>query len=111
MTKQEAIQEQIDQIMDAFDFRRCIDLLEAIRLKGDSFPKHWHDAEFGWREDAIRADARRHLRDASKYQDGEVGGAYFTATSCHGTDEGKPWVRLDLHFGLRSINDGTSYEE
>jgi len=55
----------------------------------------------------IRAEARNRLKQASKAGFACTGG--FTAMCEEGEDENGPWVKLDLTFGLMSINDGTSY--
>lgn len=55
----------------------------------------------------IRAEARTRLKQAAKTGFACTGG--FTAICEDGEDENGPWVKLDLAFGLISINDGTSY--
>jgi len=75
MTKQEAIQDQIDNIMDTFEFDR----VQTVNvLKGD-------------------------------YRTSGSGG--FTATKEYGEDDGKPWVRISLFFGLEESGDGVSYDK
>jgi len=97
MTKQEAIQEQIDEIMDSFNFEKAQKIMEAI---------NWE-----WYEEGIpdiyslRTLARKHLKEAAEIK-GISGSGGLTA---HYT-EGKSWVRLELYFGLDSINDVTEYE-
>ena len=97
MTKQEAIQEQIDEIMDSFDFEKAQKIMEAL---------NWEWYEKGIPDIySLRAEARKQLKSAAKVK-GVSGSVGLTA---HYT-EGKSWVRLDLYFGLDSINDGTEYE-
>ena len=97
MTKQEAIQEQIDEIMDSFEFEKAHKIMEAM---------NWE-----WYEQGIpdiyllRTEARKQLKNSVKVN-GVSGSGGLTA---HYT-EGKSWVKLDLYFGLSSINDGTEYE-
>ena len=104
MTKQEAIQQQIDDIMDTFDFEKVHAWME-------------HD-EWGWSSyDSsvtavpsvfeIRRSARDLLKQAASSGFYSTGG--FTATRYEGTDESGPWIKLDLAFGYSTINDGTSY--
>jgi hypothetical protein len=100
MTKQEAIQEQIDEIMDSFDFERVQKIMEAL---------NWQ-----WHEEGVpdiytlRTEARKHLKQAAAIG-GTSGSGGFTAIYMEGKVE-KPWLRLELHFGIDSINDGTEYE-
>ena len=35
---------------------------------------------------------------------------WFTATKNEGVDEGGPWIRLNLYFGLSSVSDGRNYK-
>lgn len=106
MTKQEAIQEQIDDIMDTFEF-------EDVR--------NWmkHDG-WGWGTGngdelevpdlyTIKRSARQRLKEAAETGFSSTGG--FTAQRYEGTDEDGPWITLSLHFGYQSCNDGTSYTE
>jgi hypothetical protein len=97
MTKQEAIQEQIDEIMDSFDFEKVQKIMEALNWE-------WNDEGV---PDiySLRTSARKHLKAAAEIK-GTSGSGGFTA---HYT-ESKEWVRLELYFGLDSINDGTEYE-
>ena len=100
MTKQEAIQEQIDEIMDSFDFEEARKIMKALN-------RQWHEEGI---PDiyTLRTAARKHLKKAA-----EIGGTSatggFTAIYMEGKVE-KPWLRLELHFGIDSINDGTEYE-
>jgi len=97
MTKQEAIQEQIDEIMDSFDFEKAQKIMEAI---------NWE-----WYEEGIpdiyslRTTARKHLKQAAEVKGGSASGGLTAQYT-----EGKAWVRLELYFGLDSINDVTEYE-
>ena len=103
MTRQEAIQEQIDEIMDTFDFEGVHEWMEHSQwvwatLDGASRVPDIYE---------IRAEARNRLKQAAKTGFACAGG--FTAICEDGEDENGPWVKLDLAFGLISINDGTSY--
>jgi len=97
MTKQEAIQEQIDEIMDSFDFEKVNKIMEAI--------------DWEWNEEGVpdiyslRTAARKHLKEAAEFKGASSSGG-FTANYT----ESKSWVRLELYFGLDSFTDGTEYE-
>jgi hypothetical protein len=97
MTKQEAIQEQIDEIMDSFDFQKVHKIMEAINWR-------WH--EVGVPDIySLRTLARKHLKTAA-----EVKGASSSGGLTANYTESKSWVRLELYFGLESFTDGTEYE-
>ena len=100
MKKQEAIQEQIDEIMDSFDFQKVHKIMEAINWR-------WHE-EGVPDVYSLRTLARKHLKEAGEIK-GTSGSGGFTANYTECNVE-KPWLRLELYFGLDSINDGTEYE-
>jgi hypothetical protein len=97
MTKQEAIQEQIDEIMDSFDFETVNKIMEALNWE-------WND-EGVPDVYSLRTSARKHLKTAAEIKGASSSGG-FTANYT----ESKSWVRLELYFGLDSINDGKEYE-
>jgi hypothetical protein len=102
MTKREAIQEQIDEIMDRFDFERVHDVMMHLNWT-------WRDALEPPTTYEIRAHARERLKDAVKHGSSNTGG--FVATKEEGVDDGKPWVRMNLLFAVeQTLNDGTSYD-
>ena len=103
-TKQEAIQEQIDEIMDTFDFER----VHRVMVSEDWT---WGSGNGASVPDVtqLRIAARERLKSAARDGLSSTGG--FTATRDEGVDEGKPWVRLNLSFGLRTFNDGTEYDQ
>ncbi len=101
MTFDEAVQKQIDEIMDNFDFSRVATMMEAV---------HW-----GWgippvvpEEPEIRTEARRHLRQA--VENGSSACSGFTACCEKAEDEGGKWVRLTLQWGPGWDDDGVHYE-
>lgn len=108
MNRQEAIQEQIDDIMDMFDFRACCQMLEALIKAGRSYPEDWVDGE-DVPEYILRQAARACMKEAVK--EGYAGHSYFNAYFNEGEDDNGPWVKIDLYFGERTYNDGTSYEK
>jgi len=96
MTKQEAIQEQIDEIMDSFDFQKVHKIMEFLNWE-------WYEGVPDIY--SLRTAARKHLKQAAEVK-GASGSGGFTANYI----EHKSWVRLELYFGLDSINDVTEYE-
>ena len=117
MNKQEAIQSQIDEIMDNFDFRACCTILSALAKEGHTFPAEWvwqehEDGTTEFFESVIRKDIRQFLKRAAR-DNTSIGTAHFTAKYTEGVDEdtGEPFVWLSLQFGISSDNDGTSYHE
>ena len=97
MTYQEAIQEQIDTIMDIFEFDRVSALMVHDNWTwGESVPDVTE----------IRQAARKLMRDAVKIK-GLISSGGFTAGFTHNAEE--RYVRLYLYFGYSIINDGTEY--
>ena len=106
MTKQEALQEQIDDIMDTFEFEDVHNW-----MKHDGWA--WGTGNGNEMEVPdlyeIKRCARQRLKEAAAHGFSSTGG--FTAERREGKDENGPWVMLDLHFGYHTHNDGTSYTE
>lgn len=108
MNRQEAIQLQIDEIMDTFDFQAAIKVMEVYKSMERGYPSDWFmDEEFC--EPAMRATARECMKAAVKEE--YAGHSYFEARFTEGEDDDGPWVRMSLNFGDRSYNDGLSYEK
>jgi hypothetical protein len=108
MNRQEAIQLQIDEIMDSFNFQSAMRVLEVYKSMERGYPKDWFldDEPF---EPAIRAAARDCMKAAVNY--GYAGHSYFESRFEEGEDEDGPWVRISFNFGDHSHNDGVSYEK
>ena len=107
MTKDEAIQEQMDDIMDNFEFHKAQQIMEALDWK-------WSFSGEGERIPHI-SDLRRAARELLKYvakNGGSTGTGGLTAFCRSGYDEddAKSWVWLSLHFGLETYHDGTCYD-
>lgn len=108
MTKDDAINEQIDEIMDGFNFSDV-----ARWMQTDS----WTWAQEGMSQQVpdefmLRREARRLLRLVSNSESRLVSTGGFTAERVDGIDgDGVPWIRLSLHFGYQTYNDGTSYTD
>jgi len=108
MNRQEAIQLQVDEILDSFDFQCAMKVLEVYKSMERGYPADWFldDEPF---EPAIRADAREYMKEAVKH--GYAGRSYFEARFEEGEDDDGPWVKICFSFGIHSYNDGTSYEK
>jgi hypothetical protein len=104
MTKQEAIQEQIDEVMDTFDFATVRKIMAALDWK-------WATSEGMNREIPdeyeIRRSARNRMRDAAKVGYSSSGG--FSARLIEGVEDEKAWLLMDLNFGIQSFQDTTDY--
>jgi hypothetical protein len=100
MTRQEAIQEQIDEIMDTFDF-------EGVHAWMTHSDRTWANMDKVPEIYEIRQAARERLKQAAAFGYSCTGG--FTAELTENEDENGPWLKLDLTFGLMSFSDGTSY--
>jgi hypothetical protein len=108
MNRQEAIQSQIDDIMDTFDFQAVVKIMEVYKSMERGYPKDWEDnGEF--HEYLIRTAARDCMKEAVKHS--YAGHSYFEARLEEGEDNDGPWVRIFFNFGDRSHNDGVSYEK
>lgn len=102
-TRQEAVQEQIDEIMDTFDFDRVHKwmLVEDWTWADGTVPSVTE----------LRLEARARLKDAASNR-GFASCGGFTAIYSEDIDQGnKPWLRLNLYFGYSTLNDGTSFTE
>jgi hypothetical protein len=100
MTKEQALQEQMDEIMDSFEFDKVLSVMQHLNWE-------WKDAGVP-DEYEIRKSARRTIKSAIEYNGTSSTGG-FTAIVDDNPDDG--WVRLDLHFGFSTINDGVEYEK
>lgn len=113
MNRQEAIQQQIDHIMDMFDFQSCCRILKSLIESGRGYPKDWVDCDVVNGDEPKEYLLRQAARDCMKaaVKEGYAGHSYFSAYFNEGEDDDGPWVKIDLLFGDRSYNDGTSYEK
>ena len=121
MTKQEAIRVQIDEIMDTFDFEKAHAWMQHTQ---------WTWGGLGSGQDEvpsiseIRRQGRQRLIEASIYGFSCCGG--FAAwreqgdgredlnprqISLDDQEDSQPWIKLNLHFGYVSHNDGTAYTD
>jgi hypothetical protein len=105
MTREEAIQEQIDEIMDSFDFEGVQGMMRAVNwtwlCEGESLKNKVPELY------DIKKSARQRMREAAKHGYSSTGG--FTARLIENEDESGPWLLIDLQFGPQSLMDGTTY--
>lgn len=109
MTKQEAIQQQIDDIMDTFEFEKIHEWMTATDWK-------W---AIGGNDGTLRSEvpsiyeirraARERLKEAASRKNGFSCTGGFTARRIDGEDNDGPWITMHLAFGYQSLNDGTTY--
>ena len=104
MNREEAIQAQIDEVMDSFDFASVEKIMAALDWK-------WATSEGNKKEIPeeyeIRRSARNRMRDAAKVGYSSSGG--FAARLLEGVEDGQAWVLMDLQFGIHSYQDTTDY--
>ncbi len=100
MTKQQALQDQMDEIMDSFEFDKIHSVMRHLDWE-------WRDSGVP-DEYEIRQSARRTMRSAIECNGTSSTGG-FTAIVEDNTEDG--WVRLNLYFGFSTIHDGVEYEK
>ena len=104
MNREDAIQEQIDEVMDSFDFESVEKIMQALNWQwatSEGMKKEIPD------EYEIRRSARKRLQDAVRAGYSSSGG--FSARLIEGVEEGKAWLLMDLQFGIHSHQDATDY--
>jgi len=101
MTKEQAIQEQMDQIMDSFEFGKVASIMQHLDWK-------WASTNGIPDECELRKEARRLMKDAVECG-GWAGTGGFTAIFTDNKSE--RWIRLNLYFGISDMNDGAEYEK
>lgn len=101
MTKEQAIQEQMDEIMDSFEFGKVLRIMQHLNWK-------WTNSNGVPDEIELRKEARRLMKDAVECG-GWAGTGGFTAIFTENKSE--RWIRLNLYFGISDTNDGIEYEK
>lgn len=102
MNKQEAIQSQIDEIMDNFDFNKCMIALNKVGF-GLAEKRPFEEYE-------LRKFARERINDAVRREGTSHSGA-FCAKYTSGVDVEGKWLRIDLKCVIEHWpNDGAGYE-
>lgn len=94
--------------MDTFDFQACISMLYVYKKLGRGYPTSWEDGG-DFQEYLVRMAARECMKQAAIH--GFAGHSYFSSFLTEGEDQDGPWVKLELFFGNRTYEDGTSYEK
>lgn len=116
MTLQETIQDQIDEIMDSFDFAECARGLLALAERGwveDECPE---DLDYRLRRHArkmLRDAAERALKDRSRDEVSNYisDSGFFRARITVCREAGNKWAKVNLTCYIEStINDGVEYE-
>lgn len=103
MTRKEVLENQLEEIMDSFDFDQVHEIMTALKW-------NWVTTEKGGIPDKyeLRREARRLMKQAIAGEDCATGG--FSARVADGVDEDGQWTKLHLFFGLDTIHDGESHE-
>lgn len=112
MNKEQAIQQQIDECMDSFNFAFCCAVLSFIKKTGKGYPQDWYlDGSFY--EPTLRQEARQLLWRVARGDQASEMASYLRASKTKGIDEqsGKPWILLTLSFVAEeaSMHDGIEY--
>jgi hypothetical protein len=102
MTREEVLNDQLDYIMDSFDFNKVQKMVSAADWV-------WASAEEGVpSEYELRKEARRMMKKAIKGCGCGTGG--FRTWVSDGIENGRPWTRLNLSFGIDSDLDGQTHD-
>jgi hypothetical protein len=104
MTRFEAINEQIDEIMDIFDFNRVLKVMEMLEWT-------WSPSNCVPDEYEVRKSARRMMKQLIDYTDGgTTSSGGFRATLTQKADNEGKWLRVDLAFCIDdTLLDGEYY--
>jgi hypothetical protein len=104
MTKKEVLNNQVDEIMDSFDFRKVESVMQHLNWM-------WKDSKTTPDEYEIRREARSLMRLAIK-QDESVSAAGFIVTLLSGEENGEKWAGIDLAFAVdQTFNEGEVYDK
>jgi hypothetical protein len=102
MTRQEVLNNQLDEIMDTFDFDQVGKMMSATDWI-------WARSENGVPDQReLRQEARRLMKQAIAGEDCATGG--FRTWVTEGKDKDGPWTKLNLSFGIDTIHDGESHD-
>lgn len=103
MTKKEVLNNQADEIMDSFDFKKVQEVMEHLDWT-------WQDDKTPPDESEIRRNARKLLRLAIEQDESMFTGGFAVAIRS-GEESGKKWAAIDLAFEIEStFNDGEDYD-
>jgi hypothetical protein len=102
MTRKEVLENQLDEIMDSFDFYQVGKMMSATDWI-------WARSENGVPDQyELRQEARRLMKQAIAGEDCATGG--FRAWVTDGNDKDGPWTKINLSFGIDTIHDGESHD-
>lgn len=103
MTKKEILQNQVDEIMDEFDFDKVHEVMEVLNWQ-------WRDIGIPDKVE-IRRSARKLMKQAIE-KDSSTGCGGFQVTLRDGSDEDGPWTSINLCFAIEaSLRDGETYDK
>jgi hypothetical protein len=104
MTKKEVLNNQVDEIMDSFDFRK-------IELVMQNLNWTWKDSKIPPDEYEIRREARSLMRMAIKKGEYVSTGGFIASLHC-GEENGQKWARIDLVFAIeQTFGEGEVYDQ
>lgn len=104
MTKKEVLNNQVDEIMDSFDFRRVESVMKDLNWT-------WKESKIPPDEYEIRKEARNIMRVAIKSGESVSTGG-FIARLISGEENGEKWARIDLAFAIeQTFGEGEVYDE
>ena len=109
MTKEEAVQELEDEIMDTFEFAKVANYMKSVNWSWASATSEMDVPD----EPQLRAMVRKLIRQAHKRKE-SLGTGGFHVDYREGVDciDSKPYVSIDLSFKIaQSHLDGVSYDE
>ena len=104
MTKKEVLNNQVDEIMDSFDFRKVESVMKYLNWT-------WKDNKTSPDENEIRRTARKLMRYAVEQNESTSTGG-FIVKLLSGIEDGKNWVKIDLAFAIdETMHDGEYYDK
>lgn len=104
MTKKEVLNNQVEEIMDSFDFRKVESVMNHLNWT-------WNKSNNPPDEYEIRREARSLMRKAIQ-QGQSVSTGGFIVKLISGEENGDKWTRIDLTFAVdQSLNDGEVYDQ
>lgn len=104
MTKKQVLLNQVDEIMDSFDFRKVASVMKHLNWT-------WEDSKIPPDEYEIRKNARQLMKEAIESNCGmSTGGWQIRINSVE--INGKNFARIDLAFSIEeTFHDGEEYDE
>jgi hypothetical protein len=104
MTKKQVLMNQVDEIMDSFDFRQVESVMRHLNWT-------WQDSKTPPEEYEIRKEARKIMNMAIQSGHSVNTGGFIARLHC-GEENGEKWARIDLIFAIEeTYNEGEEYDE